>query len=120
MIRIAGAALAILLAAGPQDTARIQGLVKQLDSVDWVDQAKAAKELVSAGKPALEALSKVSSNDPPAVRYWADTVSREIRRRTGESAPAAPPTGPQEVALSVPATPGFAPGENDLGSVMFI
>jgi hypothetical protein len=120
MMRTGWAALAILLAGGPQDAARIQALVKQLDSADWVDQAKAAKELVSIGRPALTALSSVSSNESPAVRYWADTTSREIYRRTGGGGPSAPPTAPQEVALSVPATPGFSPGENDLGSVMFI
>ena len=132
MIRIVWGALALVLlaltegrearvegAVGPQDKAKIQVLVKQLDSADWVEQARAAKELASIGKPSLEALSRVSSSDSSAVQYWADTVVRDIQRRTGGPVPTTPPTGPQEVALAVPASAGFAPADTDLGSIVF-
>lgn len=121
MTKLALAALTLLLAAGPQDAAKIGVLVKQLEAEDWVDQAKAAKELVLVGKPALEALGKAAIHDSPAVRYWSDTASREIFRRTGGGGPTTPPTAPTAVPLSVPApNAGFAPGEDDIGSVMFI
>ena len=116
MTKIAMAALALLLAADAQDSTRIAGLVLQLGADDWVDQAKAAKELVGIGKPALEALGKAALHDSPAVRYWSDTVSREIFKRAG--APQVPAS--KEVPLAVPVGEGFAPGEDDIGSVMFI
>lgn len=116
MMRIALAALVLLPSARPQDAAKVAGLVKQLGTDDWVEQAKAAKDLAQMGKPALEALGKAAMSDSPAVRYWADTVSREIFRRSGGT----PQPIPREVPLAVPVTEGFAPSEDDIGSVMFI
>src|ERR1043166_5387605 len=122
MRRLAAGALAILLAAGPsQDAAKIDALIKNLDHPDWVEQAKAAKDLAAIGRPAFDALGAAARSESPARRYWSGVIVEDISRRRGNApAPATPPPAPQEVALAVPVTPGFAPGETDLGSVMFI
>lgn len=119
MMKIAMAALGALLAAGSQDAAKIQGLVKQLGAEDWVEQARAAKDLVQIGKPAIDLLARAQTDASPAVRYWAETVSLEIWRKAGGTRPSPPPVE-AVVPLAVPASPGFSPAEDDMGSVMFI
>src|ERR1041384_2995947 len=62
MMRLAAGALAILLAAGPsQDAAKIDALIKNLDHPDWVEQAKAAKDLAAIGRPGFDALRDAAS-----------------------------------------------------------
>lgn len=110
IIRLFAALLLALPPGGPQDAATIRGLVTQLSAEDWVDQAKAAKELARIGKPALDQLAKVTEKDPPSMRYWAEQIRSTV---TKTPAPAAPPPPP-------PAEPVFTPEETDMGSILFI
>ena len=119
MIRIALAALLLLPSAGPQDSAQIAGLVKKLDSPDWIEQAQAAKELAKIGQPVLGSLRAVMLSDSPSAKYWASAISEVIVRT---SAPVtAPPTATDpEPASSIPNPKGFAPGANDMGGLVFV
>ena len=105
----------LLLAApgsGPQDAAAIRALVTQLSAEDWVDQAKAAKELARIGAPALDHLAKVTEKDPPSVRYWAEQIRTSV---TNAPEPAAAPA-----PANAPPPSGFTPDETDMGSILFI
>lgn len=110
------AALLACFGAGgeSQDPAHIPGLIRQLESEDWVEQAKAAKELDRLGPSALGSLAGAALSDSASVRYWVGTIADSISKRSGKGgAPAAAPA-PE------PASAGFAPGDDDVGSIMFI
>jgi hypothetical protein len=118
MMRLAVGALAAFLAAGPQDSAQIAALVKKLDSPDWVEQAQAAKELAKIGQPALGSLRAVMLSDSPSAKYWASAISEAIGRTSGPVT--APPPAADPEPASTPNPRGFAPGANDMGSLVFI
>jgi hypothetical protein len=118
MMRLAIAAMTALLAAGPQDSARIADLVRKLDSPDWVEQAQAAKELAKIGQPVLGSLRAVMMSDSPSAKYWASLVSDAVVRNPGPSTAPPPPSDPEPAATPNPR--GFAPGASDLGSLVFI
>lgn len=124
MVKAALAAVLLLAADVPQDAARITGLVGKLDDPDWVEQARAAKELATIGRPVFDSLRAAAMSESPAKRYWSGVIVEEVfRREKGgaapvarpEPAPAAPPSGGEE-----PAMMNFGQGENDIGSIMFI
>lgn len=110
---LASAAAMPSLRGKRQDASTIKSLIQQLEAEDWVDQAKAAKELARIGKPALDALSATSS-DAPSFRYWSDAIFRKV----------APSKSPDPVAKAPEPAPaadsGFTPEETDMGGVMFI
>jgi hypothetical protein len=121
MMRMMAAVAALALAGGgegPQDAAKISALVKQLSAEDWIDQARAAKELAGIGRPALEAVTDAAwkSNAPP-IQYWAKAITEKV---LGAGAPVVPAPAPAPAPASEPASANFAPDENDVGSVMFI
>lgn len=111
MIRFAMmAALLVPGPTGPQDATRISALVKQLSADDWVEQAKAAKELAGFGRPALDAVTDAAwKSNAPAIQYWSKQITEKVLSAAPAPAPAADP-----------ASASFAPEENDVGSVMFI
>ncbi len=113
------ATLAVLLAClatgnEGQDPSRISALIRQLESEDWVEQAKAAKELDRLGPSALGPLAGAAMSDSASVRYWVGTIADSISRKSGRSG--APAAAPAPEAVSA----GFAPGDDDVGSIMFI
>ncbi len=110
--------IAILIGAGSsQDAARTADLIKKLDSEDWVEQARAAKDLVKLGPPVLEALRPVVMSDSPSAKYWASQISDAVLRKVPP--PTAPlPVDPEPVSVTNPK--GFAPGPNDMGALVFI
>lgn len=115
----AAAAAALLMATGstgPQDAAKISALVKQLSSEDWVEQARAAKELAGIGRPALEAVTDASfRSNQSSIQYWSKVITDKVLGAAPTPVPApAPAPAPDPAAAS------FAPEENDVGSVMFI
>jgi hypothetical protein len=97
----------------PQDAATIKGLIQQLEADDWVDQAKAAKELARIGKPALDALSSTLS-EAPSFRYWSDAI---FRKAAPAKAPAPAAKAPEPAA---PPDSGFNPGDDNVGNLMFV
>lgn len=119
MIRIAlAAALLVPGSPGPQDAARIPVLVKQLSDNDWLEQARAAKELVQIGGPALNAVADAAwKSNAPSIQYWSKAITEKVR---GAGAPVVPAPAPAPVPAPDPAAASFAPEENDVGSVMFI
>ena len=117
MMRAALAALIVIAHAGTQDQAKIDALVKKLDSPDWVEQAQAAKELAKIGKPVLGALRAVMLSDSPSAKYWASMISDSMGRTAAPADPA-PSTTEAEIAAS-PNPKGFNPAANDLGSLVF-
>lgn len=121
MIRLIACGLALLVGAGWQDKARTADLVKKLDSEDWVEQAQAAKELVKLGPPVLEALKHAVMSDSPSSKYWASMIT-EVVLQKGVPPPALPlPVNPStEPEIAVPNPRGFAPGPNDMGSLVFV
>jgi hypothetical protein len=116
MMRLAVGALAIFIGMGTQDSSQIAGLVQKLNSDDWVEQAQAAKELSKIGRPALEALAGVMRTESESGRYWASIVSQSIMRNSGTAAAPAE----AEPISNVPNPKGFAPGANDMGSLVFV
>jgi len=117
MMRAALAALIVITSAGTQDQAKIDSLVKKLDSPDWVEQAQAAKELAKIGKPVLGALRAVMLSDSPSAKYWASMISDSLGRTAAPADPA-PATTESEIAAT-PNPKGFNPTANDLGSLVF-
>lgn len=99
--------LSLLGPASAQDNARIPALIRQLESEDWVEQAQAAKDLDRIGAPVLGALGKAALSDSASVRYWVGTIADSIGKKSGKAASEPPPAG-------------FAPGDDDVGSIMFI
>ena len=119
MIRLAVGALVAVISAGTQDASQIAGLVKKLDSTDWVEQAQAAKELAKIGKPVLPALRDAVMSDSPSARHWAALISDSVLRPHADpSAPAAP--AESEPISNIPNPKGFAPGPNDMGALVFV
>jgi hypothetical protein len=112
---------ALGMAGAGQDAARINSLIQGLSHEDWVEQARAAKELAQIGKPASNAVSIASMSDSVSARYWAPLILDRIQ---GKVSPRLPAPGPAPVAAapssSEPDLSGFAPGEDDVGSIMFI
>ncbi len=120
MIRLIACGLALLIGAGWQDQARTADLVKKLDSDDWVEQAQAAKELVKLGPPVLESLKPAVMSDSPSAKYWASMITEVVLHKQVPS-PALPlPVTPEPEAFATPNPKGFAPGPNDMGSLVFI
>ena len=121
MKTVLGASLLVLMGAS-QDTARIDTLIRQLDDPDWVEQARAAKELATIGVPAFDALGKAAQSQSFSKRYWTSVVIEEVYRRgKGGAAPAAPVgPAPAPAPPAEPAAMNFGQGENDIGSIMFI
>jgi hypothetical protein len=115
-MRLTAAALAVLLGTGSQDAARMNELVKKLDSPDWVEQAQAAKDLAKIGRPALDALRPAVMSDSPSARFWASTISEAVLRNS--SAAPAPAPEPESAPIANPR--GFAPGASDMGSLVFV
>jgi len=125
MLKSAMAAVLLVLAGAGQDQAKINGLVQRLDDPDWVEQAKAAKDLVAMGRTVFDGLRSATLSESTAKRYWANVIVEEIyRREKGGAAPVAPTpapaTPPADTGSSEPAAMNFGQGENDLGSIMFI
>jgi len=119
MTRLALAAVLLVSGAKSQDQAQISQLIQKLDSVDWVEQAQAAKDLAKIGKPALGPLRAVMLSDSPSAKYWASAISEVISR--GSAAVSAPPPPAPEPEISVTPNPkGFNPGPNDLGALVFV
>jgi hypothetical protein len=115
MMKTALAACAVVFLGGPQDAARIDQLVRQLEDPDWIEQAKAAKELSTFGIPAIDALGRTAPGPSGARRYWTSMIVEEIYRRgKGAAAPAPAPVSGE------PAVMNFGQGENDIGSIVFI
>jgi len=114
MMRAALAALIVITGAGTQDPAKIDSLVKKLDSPDWVEQAQAAKELAKIGKPVLGTLRAVMLSDSPSAKYWASMISDSLGRTAAPPEPA-----PEAEIAATPNPKGFNPGANDLGSLVF-
>jgi hypothetical protein len=113
-------AVVLVLPAAGQDPGRISRLLEKLDDPDWVEQARAAKELSAIGQPVVDSLRQAALTESPAKRYWASMIADEIFRRDKGSAgagtlPAAPSGPAPEVGMM-----NFGQGENDLGSIMFI
>lgn len=115
MIRTAVVALMVISSAGMQDQAKIDALVKKLDSSDWVEQAQAAKDLARIGKPVLGALRGAMLSDSPTAKFWASMISDSL----SHAAPSAPSMPEPEIAAT-PNPKGFNPGANDLGSLVFV
>jgi hypothetical protein len=118
MMRAALAALILLPGAGTQDKAQIDALVKKLDSPDWVEQAQAAKELARIGQPVVGSLRAVMLSDSPSAKYWASVISESLGRTPPPVAPS--PSMPEPEYSSTPNPRGFAPGANDMGSLVFV
>jgi hypothetical protein len=117
MIRLA--CLAIALACVPaQDRAKIDALVQKLSDPDWVEQAKAAKELSLIGKPASASIGLAGMGESSSARYWAPLILEKINGPAAR--PPGPAPAPAAAAASEPDLSGFAPGEDDIGSIMFI
>jgi hypothetical protein len=118
---VLGASLVVLLGTS-QDAARIDALVRQLEDTDWVEQAKAAKELAGIGTAAFDALGKAAQSQSSSKRYWSGMIVEEIYRRgKGGATPAAPvEPAPAPATAAEPAAMNFGQGENDIGSIMFI
>ena len=108
------AALPASVKARRQSAAQIKDLIKLLETEDWVDQAKAAKELARIGKPALDLLA-VTTSEAPSFRYWSDAIFRKVAPATKPPEPAAKAPEP-----AAPPDSGYMPEETDLGAVMFI
>ena len=114
----------LVLLFGPgevsQDTAKIAGLIRRLESTDWVDQARAATELARIGKRVLMPLGATALSPSPGPKYWAARIKEAI---AGGKKPPAPrraaPVAPKKKPASSP-DPTFDPGSNNVGSVMFI
>lgn len=121
MIRLIACGLALLMGSGWQDRARTADLVKKLDSDDWVEQAQAAKELVKMGPPVLDSLKPAVMSDSPSAKYWASMIT-EVLLHKQVPPPALPlPVAPgAEPEMAVPNPRGFAPGANDMGSLVFV
>src|SRR5882672_3841253 len=115
MIRVLVSALAVLMGAGYQDSAKTAELVKKLDSTDWVEQAQAAKDLAKMGPPVLPSLRAAVMSDSPSAKYWASVITEAVLHT---SVP--PPSLPEPVAAELPNPRGFAPGPNDMGALVFI
>ncbi len=115
MVRFAMmAALLVPGSSGPQDAAKISGLVKQLSAEDWVEQARAAQELARIGRPALNAVTDAAwKSNAPSIQFWSKAITEKV---LGAGAPVVPAPAP----APEPAAASFAPEENDVGSVMFI
>ena len=114
----------LVLALGPdrppQDTAKIAALIRRLESKDWVDQARAATELVRIGKPVLTPLGSTALSPSPAPKYWAARIKEVVAGGTPPpTSQAAAPARRSAPADSSP-DPTFDPGVNNIGSVMFI
>ena len=115
--------LALLLGPDqpPQDTAKIAGLIRRLESKDWVDQARAATELARIGKAVLTPLGATALSTSPAPKYWAarikDVVSGGAPAPAPAAAAAAPKARPKQAESH---DPTFDPGVNNIASVMFI
>lgn len=122
MLKLAMAAVLLVLAEAGQDAARINGLIQKLDDPDWVEQAKAAKELAAIGRPVFDALRQATMSESQAKRYWASLIVEDVfRREKGGAAPApVPAPAPADTGAAEPAMMNFGQGENDIGSIMFI
>jgi hypothetical protein len=103
----------------PGQDPRIESLIKRLDAEDWADQAQAAKELDRLGGAVLGPLGAAALGDAPGARYWAGVITDSIRRKAGKPATTKEPAPAPAPAMGA-VSPGFNPGEDDVGSVMFI
>lgn len=121
MIRIGLCGAILLLVSAPEQDPRVASLIKQLSHQDWVEQAKAAKELRSLGNDALNPLAGAMLDDSPAVRYWAKTVREAIK---GGGAPATKPPAAKPAPVAkrrVPSVnPNFNPARTNQGVIVFI
>ncbi|MBI3856289.1 MAG: hypothetical protein HY293_11425 [Planctomycetes bacterium] len=120
MMRVALAALMLLLGAKTQDSAQISALVKKLDSPDWVEQAQAAKDLAKIGQPVLGSLRAVMLSDSPSAKYWASAIADAINRGSSGAAAPAAHAEPETPVSNIPNPSGFAPGANDMGGLVFV
>jgi hypothetical protein len=118
MIRLMAGLLAVAMGAGTTQQNQAADLVKKLDSEDWVEQAQAAKELVKLGPPVLNALKPAVISDSPSAKFWASQIT-EVVLHTGVPSPSVPLAVNPDPAES-PSPRGFAPGANDLGSLVFV
>ncbi|HLY10184.1 MAG TPA: hypothetical protein VKW04_12830 [Planctomycetota bacterium] len=117
MIRLIAVVLTVGMGAGLRDRSQASDLIRKLDSTDWVEQAQAAKALVTLGPPVLDALKAAGLSDSPPAKYWASQISEAILRSVPSPTPPLP-VAPEPVAVTNPK--GFAPGPNDLGALVFI
>jgi hypothetical protein len=122
MMKAGLAACVVVLLGGSQDAARIDQLVRQLEDPDWIEQAKAAKELTAIGSQAFDALGRAAQGQSGSRRYWASVIVEEIYRRGRGGASPGAPGGPVPAPAGggEPAAMNFGQGENDIGAIMFI
>src|SRR4051812_39211846 len=118
MSRLMAGILALAMGAGMREQDQAAGLVKKLESDDWVEQAQAAKDLVKLGPPILNSLKPAVMSDSPSAKFWASQIT-EVLLHKGVPAPALPlPVNPDPMELANPR--GFAPGATDMGSLVFV